>query len=170
MSTTVPQAGPNTPSGAQTANFDVYARVMQSNSVIIEDVFIIDGAVGQDAAPQVCTCGMCDADSASLIDFDADPKSKLAGAPMLYIETRANADPLVLDEYGISADIEIISPRMIARTESQTTVTQPLMDTPAQQWSQVSLASLIDQTIASNFDPLTFDPYDPGIAVATDLL
>jgi len=168
MSTPVPPAGLNTQVGAQTTNLDVYARVMQSNSAI-GDVFIIDGEDARSTQPQVCTCGMCDKGSESIIDFESDQKSKLAGAPMLYIETRADSDPVVLDEYGISADIEIISPRMIAKTDLPES-SKPMMDTPAPQWSQVSLASLIDETIAASFDPLTFDPYDPGIAVATDLL
>ncbi len=169
MSTSVPQVGINTPAGAQTSSLDVYARVMQSNKVI-EDVFIIDGADVQDGGSQACTCGMCDAPSESVIDFDSDQRSKLAGAPMLYIETRANSDPVVLDEFGISADIEIISPRMIAKTDMPENTTAPRMDSPSPRWVQVSLASLIDDTLASNFNPHTFDPYDPGIAVATDLL
>lgn len=169
MSTFVPRVGLNTQAGAQTTNLDVYARVMQSNQAI-EDVFIIDGVDVTETESKACTCGMCDAPSDAVIDFESDQKSKLAGAPMLYIETRANADPVVLDEFGISADIEIISPRMIAKPNTPAVTDKPLMDAPTPQWSQVSFASLIDATLASSFDPLTFDPYDPGVAVATDLL
>ncbi|GEM_PF-1559234 len=172
MSTPVPRAGLNTPSGAaQAASIDVYARVMQGNSVI-EDIIFIDGAENNTADTQACTCGMCDADADVLIDFEAgsNNRTKLAGAPMLYIETRANADPIVLDEYSVAADIEIISPRMIARTENTMTITSPRLDLPSTQWSTVSLASMIDATLAASFDPNTFNPYDPGIAVATDLL
>lgn len=171
MSIPVPQAGSSTPTGTQTASLDVYAHVLQRNSAI-EDVFIIDGPV-QDAGPQVCTCGMCDADanSNSLIDFDSDTRSKLAGAPMLYVETRLDSDPVLLDESGVSADIEIISPRMIARTENPVTAeSKPQSDSQGAQWSHVSLAALIDETLASSFDPSTFDPYDPQIAMASDLL
>jgi hypothetical protein len=176
MSSTVPQAGSNTPTRAQTAPIDdVIARVMQSSvNSGIEDIIIIDGADQVEEVPsEACTCGMCGVVEDELIDFNAtDIRSTLAGAaPMLYIETRANSLPLVLDEYTIAADIEIISPKMISQTDNPTAETTRLMDAPYPNWSQVSLASVIDQFVSTtNFDPNSFDPYDPGIAVASDVL
>lgn len=160
MATTVPPAGLNTPTGAQAATDDVYSRMLRSNvQSAIEDIILVDE---QDPdAPSVCTCGMCETDENGLLLTDSSTagRNNLGGAPIYYIETRADSDPVVLDEYAIAADIETISPHLIAKSDAipdaEIVDSEPVYTAPGLE----DLLSDDDEA----FDPAAFDPFDPGI-------
>lgn len=164
----------------QSTNNDVYSRMVKSAvDEMIEDVILIDAAPSEVAEAEVCTCGNCGNGDFQLIGDNSN--TKLAGAPLFYIETRSNADPLVLDELTISADLETLTLPRNVTTElpMQPVLASSLddetfneMDTLAQMvFAAVPSkpASAADEDYTTSFNPSNFDPFDPHIDENTNL-
>jgi len=178
MSTPVqPVTQPSTPA-FQSTNTDVYSRMVK-NAVegVIEDVILIDASTPSDAA-ETCACGNCGKADFELVGDSAE--SKLAGAPLFYIETRSNSDPLMLDELTISADLESLTIPRNVTTELplQQVLASSLddetfndVDTLAQMIFAAAPArtSPINDDYSASFNPSNFDPFDPHIDENTNL-
>lgn len=162
----------------QANNSDVYSRMVK-NAVedVIEDVILIDASSPSDAA-EICACGNCGKADFELVGDSEE--SKLAGAPLFYIETRSNSDPLLLDELTISADLESLTlPRNVTTelplqqvlASSLDDETFNEMDTIAQMIFAAAPAqtSPIDDDYSASFNPSSFNPFDPHIDEDTDL-
>jgi len=153
MSSTLPQ-GINTPTAIQ-ATTDVYSKMLKSAvEAAIEDIILVDES--QSNPTNECTCGQCGAADLVLVE-DSGPARSLAGAPMLYIEARANSAPLVLDEHTVSADIERIAPRWV---QTPLAVSK---DNDVEICMAPTAEMLMDEDFLASINPQSFDPFDPGV-------
>lgn len=187
MSTPLTPGAINSPAPAMQSSNDVYARMMQSAvASAIEDVILVDGSDPAEAA-DTCTCGKCGIEDFEIVE--TQPYAKLGGAPSLYIETRSGADPLVLDELAISADLEVLTPKRNVTVPDGTMKTYNPQDfgdadgtfpgnesylgeDPNQGVSFADMiftapladtSSAADEDYLSSFDPSGFNPFDPQI-------
>jgi hypothetical protein len=179
------QPGAYTPPPAlQPTNNDVYSRMVKNAvDATIEDVIFIDASVPNEAA-DVCTCGNCGTADFELVG--QEPGANLSGAPLIYIETRSDSDPLLLDEMTISADLETLTPARNVTTD----LTSPSSTTSAIEFydeeSDGTLAGMIfsaaprsdvgepdkdhdDDDYLTSFNPSGFNPFDPAIDENTNL-
>lgn len=141
MSSTLPAGTAGTTTAVPQPN-DVYSRMLKSAvEAAIEEVILVD----EQSAVSECTCGQCGTEPQDERRKVESARSDLGGAPFLYIETRIDSDPIVLDEHTIAADIERIAPRWVQSAAPDEQVMPDLMS---------QLAS---------FDARSFDPFDPGI-------
>ncbi len=144
-SSTVPPGGANSASGFST---DIYQRVLMRNvEAAIEDIILIDEPSSPSALLPKNTSMF-----SPMGDLEIDDNPSVM--PMLYVESRADSDPIVLDEDAVAVGLEDFVDR------SPTVQNIPGFDT----LGMIIEGELREDPIVPNsFDPSTFDPFDPCI-------
>ncbi len=146
-SATVPPGGANSATGVPT---DIYQRVLMRNvESAIEEIILIDEP---SSASTLLSRGTSHLSAISNLEIEDDNSSLM---PMLYVEARADSDPIVLDEDSVAAGLE----DFVDRRPSVQKITG--FDAIGLTIEGDELPE--DPIVPNSFDPTTFDPFDPCI-------
>src|SRR5579885_298038 len=133
---------------------NVYSLVLKE---AIDDLALIEQPVAQ------CTCGKCgiapnEPDAMVVGDYDEDWNGSLlsGAAPMLFVEVRANSDPIVLDEETVHSGSMVL-----ASGDATTSGAAP------ESAGNRSPSPMLEALGLTEFDIDNFNPFDPHLIRAS---